>query len=775
MRLYLPDSENVIYIGEEVVVTYEDPTSGDDEAAVQDRSGNDAGSFTTGQGDVPAVTNISKKIDPRRLTTAVSLARAYILETDAPGTSEDERITTVRFEVSNEGSLPDAPLWTVTFGGSATYGSDYTVSPADSDPNTDGHQVQGSSTEKAIEITITARADSTPNEAEQIQMTAEVEVGGHEHRFTSRRLRIFEAIDAVVIRVADARAEEGVDETVDFRVYLDRPAFTTLTVDYETSDGTAVAGQDYAAKSGRLTFEEGDTEQTIPVRILDDAVDEGEETFTLTLSNAVGARIADATAIATIANDDALQKAWLARFGRTVGSQAVDAVTGRLEGAPASEVSIGGRSLTGGGDTSTLAEAKAHARASAMTRWLRGEEEEIEDPKALSARDVLLGSHFNLSAGGEAGAPRYNAWGRFATGAFEGEDGDVKLSGEVTSGFLGADIEAGRWLGGVAVGLSEGEGPFALTGSATSTRREGTLESSLIAAYPYLRLRATERLSLWGMGGFGSGTMTVTQEDDPGIETDISMRMGALGVIGAVLEAPPDGGLAVNVKSDVLHVGMESDAVTSAEGNMEGAEADVTRYRLILEGAMAYALAGEATLTPAFEVGLRHDAGDAETGTGLEVGARIAYARPGMTIGGAARTLVAHADSGYEEWGASASVRIDPGESGRGLSLTLTPALGATGSASERLWGLSDTAGLAGDREFEAGRRLETELGYGLRAPVGVVTPFAGLGLADESRTLRLGTRWRLDPTTSMHLEGVRSGSSDDAEHRVGLAFSTRW
>ncbi|MDD9984349.1 MAG: hypothetical protein OXU81_23805 [Gammaproteobacteria bacterium] len=616
-----------------------------------DRSGNDAESFTTGQGDVPAVTNISKQIDPMRFTTAVSLARAYILEIDASGTGEDERITTVEFEVTNEGNLPDTPLWTVTFGGDATYGSDYRVSPADSDPTTDGHQVQGSRTEKAIEITITARADSTPNEAEQIQMSAEVEVGGHEHRFASKRLRIFEAIDAVAIRVASARAEEGVDETIDFRVYLDRPAFTTLTVDYATSDGTAVAGQDYTVKSGRLTFEEGDAEQTIPVRILDDAVDEGEETFTLTLSNAVGARIADATAIGTIANDDPLQKAWLARFGRTVGSQAVDAVTGRLDGAPASEVSIGGRSLSGGGDTSTLAEAEAHACARAMKTWLCGEEEAMEDPKALSARDVLLGSHFNLSAGGETGTPRYNAWGRLATGAFEGEDGDATLSGDVTSGFFGADIEAGRWLGGVAVGLSEGEGPFELTGSATPTRRGGTVDNSLIAAYPYLRLRATERLSLWGMGGFGFGTMTVTQEDDPGIEADISMRMGALGVKGTVLDAPPEGGLALNVRSDVMHVRMESDAVTSRAGNMEGAETDVTRYRLILEGARAFPLAGDATLTPALEMGLRHDAGDAETGTGLEVAARIAYARPGMTIEGAARTLVAHEDSGYEEWG----------------------------------------------------------------------------------------------------------------------------
>ena len=67
---------------------------------------------------------------------------------------------------------------------------------------------------------------------------------------------------------------------------------------------------------------------------------------------------------------------------------------------------------------------------------------------------------------------------------------------------------------------------------------------------------------------------------------------------------------------------------------------------------------------------MRHDGGDAETGTGVEVGAGIRYAGSGVTVEGSVRGLVAHEASGYEEWGASGSVRIDPGASGRGLSLS---------------------------------------------------------------------------------------------------------
>ena len=85
------------------------------------------------------------------------------------------------------------------------------------------------------------------------------------------------------ISVADASAREGVDANAAFEVSLSR-AFTssghTVTVDYATADGTAAAGADYTATSGTLTFAAGERTKTVNVPILDDAVDEGSETFT---------------------------------------------------------------------------------------------------------------------------------------------------------------------------------------------------------------------------------------------------------------------------------------------------------------------------------------------------------------------------------------------------------------------------------------------------------------------------------------------------------------
>ncbi|MDE0618171.1 MAG: hypothetical protein OXH87_11335, partial [Rhodospirillaceae bacterium] len=130
----------------------------------------------------------------------------------------------------------------------------------------------------------------------------------------------------VAVSVADARANEGPDAAVAFTVTLSRAAADTVTVDYATRDGTATAGADYTFTRGTLTFAVGETEKTVSVPLLDDAHDEGEETFTLKLTGAAGAVIADGEATGTIVNSDPLQQVWLARFGRTVAIQTVEAL-----------------------------------------------------------------------------------------------------------------------------------------------------------------------------------------------------------------------------------------------------------------------------------------------------------------------------------------------------------------------------------------------------------------------------------------------------------------
>ena len=78
-----------------------------------------------------------------------------------------------------------------------------------------------------------------------------------------------------------------------------------MTVAYATSNGTATAGSDYTATSGTLTISAGATSGTFNVPVLADALDEDNETATITLSNATNATISDSTATLTITDDDA--------------------------------------------------------------------------------------------------------------------------------------------------------------------------------------------------------------------------------------------------------------------------------------------------------------------------------------------------------------------------------------------------------------------------------------------------------------------------------------
>ena len=406
--------------------------------------------------------------------------------------------------------------------------------------------------------------------------------------------------------------------------------------------------------------------------------------------------------------------------------------------------------------------------------------------RRVSGRDLLLGSSFHLAGGDGAGSPGHAAWGRVTAGGFDGEapadGGNVRVDGEVITGILGADAEWDRLLAGVAISASEGEGTFDQPGVDS-----GTIDSTMTTVSPYARYMISDRISVWGLAGFGTGDMTIVQAaNDRGqpervTRTDLEMRLAALGGRGALLEADgPEGtGMDLALKAEAFFVETESEAVSN-EGNIT---ADASRMRLVLEGSRAFDMGG-GTLTPGLELGLRHDGGDAETGTGVELGGRVSWNDPetGLVVEAHARALVAHEDSEYGEWGASGSVRLDPGERGRGLSFSLAPTWGAASSGMDRLWGARDAGGLAPGDEFRAGHRLQGEIGYGLPALGGrfTGTPNVGFGLSDSGRDYRIG--WRLTPATAngpgfeASLDATRNEAGGNApEHAVLLRAALRW
>ena len=576
------------------------------------------------------------------------------------------------------------------------------------------------------------------------------------------------------LSVADVRAVEGRDGAADFRVTIGQARAGRVTVDYATADGTARAGSDYRAARGTLTFAPGGTAKTVSVELLDDAIDEGNERFVLRLSNPTGARIADGEAVGTIANGDPVPKAWIARFGRTVAEQVVDAVSDRLLSGPSEgtrQVTLGGRAFYlpsagdpeddpgagSGGILSTLLDGPAGPHAPA-----RG---------TLPVHDLLSGSAFHLS-GARAWRTAWTAWGRFTTGGFDGATpgttGTALVDGRVTTGTVGLDAAWDRWLVGMALSVGEGAGSWGLPGAG-----HGRIESSLTGVWPYLRYDIDDRVRAWGLVGYGTGKLTIARADGTAsvARAGLDMRLAAAGLRGALLEPARSDGFALAVRADAILVQIASAAAT---------QAGATRLRLLLEGSRSYRLDGSGrALTPGLELGLRHDGGDAETGAGVEAGARLRYADPGsrLAVDLHGRTLLTHSDPDFDEWIASASLRLEPDPSGRGLSLNLSPSIGSLpGSGTGRLLSFADSTRLLARDARQTAAHLDTEAGYGLKAPFdrGTITPYAGVALAGEYRTWRTGARWDICADAVLGLELTRSELPDgSAEHGILFRAAT--
>ena len=632
--------------------------------------------------------------------------------------------------------------------------------------------------------------------------------------------------DGPALRVADARVREAANAAIGFTVTLAPAASAPVTVDYASADGTAKAGEDYTAASGTLVFAPGETEKTVAVAVLDDAHDEGEETFVLRLSNASGAELADAEAVGTIVNSDHMPKAWLARFGRTVTGHVLDAVEARLEAprAAGGQATLAGQALPSWNDDGGVGGSAAGANdaaaphgapgidaadraAEAIRTWLAGAGAHGRDggaygedgrarfeSRGLTGREFVTGTSFALTGGSAEGGGFAALWGRGAMTRFDGREGDLTLDGEVTTGLLGADWATERWTAGLAVGHSTGTGGYREGGSCAGDQCGGRVEATLTGVYPYAGLTLTDRLSAWAAAGYGAGEVRVTPEGVAAMTADLAMSMGAAGLRSELLKPENGEGLALAVKGDARFTRTSSKAVGSGDGKLEAADADVWLLRTGIEGARRFALGdgGDgAAVTPSFELGLRLDGGDAETGVGADMGGGLAFADPrrGLVFESRARGLIAHEASGFREWGASVSFGFDPRpETERGLSLSLTQSWGASPTGGmDSLLGRETLAGLAANDDggrFEASSRLEGELGYGLAAFGGAFTgtPNIGFGLSDNARDYRLG--WRLtsavpgDPGFEVSLDATRRETANDdtpAEHGIMLRGTIRW
>ena len=579
---------------------------------------------------------------------------------------------------------------------------------------------------------------------------------------------------APALSIADAQAPEGAGK-VAFTVTLGAASSLEVSVDWKTFDGTATAGADYTAAEGRLTFAPGHTAQSLTVALFNDALDEADETFTVTLANPANATLADGTATGTISDDDvSVEKAWLSRFGRNAAGHVVDALSDRLtdRAGQGAHLTVAGQrvALATGQRMERRPDMHGHRAAGARhdfgampasVSWPAATSPSPGGPyghpsfhlSRSSAADLLSRSSFFLTAAdpAEKPGPHWTAWGRGATTRFRHRDADLALSGGVVTGLFGVDRRQDRMLAGVALAHTQGSGEVRVR-TAAPAAREVEPGSHLTSLHPYLRVALDQRLSAWGLLGYGRGRLT-SVGGRPG--SGIAMRMGGLGMRGSLLSPGRLDRFDLALKSDAFLVQMNADPA-----DRPALETSSNRLRLTLEGTRAVRRASGRTLTPSLEIGMRRDGGDADTGLGLEIGSGLGFTDPQrhLTLEATARRLIVHQESGYEEWGVGGSLHLNPGASGRGLSLRLQSSWGPATSGVERLWSPRGAPGLA-PSPLSSGTGFHAELGYGLGTlgNRGLITPFADMGKYGRgTRTYRLGGRFRVEPSLRLELAGGR-------------------
>ena len=639
------------------------------------------------------------------------------------------------------------------------------------------------------------------------------------------------------LSVADVTITEGA--WMEFTLRLSAPSAGGVAVKVSTRDSTpvsATARKDYWPLSGRtVSFRAGETERSVGVIVYDDSHDEEPETFEVVLSEARGAAIGDGVAVGTITNDDPMPAAWLARFGRTVAEQALDGIAGRMSAdrTPGMQGSIAGQALSfdpaandnaapshaasgspaGGTGSPALADV-ARSFDNRPGRFGTGRfgtgglghdaagfgGTASPQSRSMTMQEALLGSSFSLTGEKDGSGGSMAFWGRAAQGGFDGREGTFSLDGTVTTGMLGADYARGKWLVGLALAQSEGEGDYrdsdvsprpdgqtcpdgVDSGLCSGAVRagDGSVEASLTAAIPYAALQASERLRLWGAAGYGTGEVTLKTALGGSYRADTSWSMAAAGLRGDLLAPPAEGsGPALAVTSDALWTRSSSEKTR----DLAASESDATRLRLGLKGSYRMALESGGHVTPKLEVGARHDGGDAETGFGVELGGGIAWTDPalGLSLDVSGRTLIAHGNDDLKDRGYAASLAFDPDPATRrGPSLSLRQEFG--GQANGGLDALFAPDPLEDRTGSEATSRWSMEAAYGFPAFGGRWTgsPHAGLGFATGARDYSVG--WRLTPEANANAPALsfglratrRESDTAQAEHTVGFEATARW
>ena len=631
-------------------------------------------------------------------------------------------------------------------------------------------------------------------------------------------------VPGLTIGIEDATGDED-DGWLDFRVELSRKYTDLVCYDFETiSGGTATEGTDYL-KIPKATYwmQIGKRVDKPFVRIIDDSVNDDGETVKVKISNAhlcddasQTVSITDAEATGTIRNSDPLPQALMARFGRTAAVHVVEHVEERLA-APREvgvEAQVAGRQLRPGMEREMALDflsqlgssAGMHAPGAGSPGARSG------SPMGAAAGSIGLAAGMGGPAGGGMAGPDgglfdrglssmglgvenlltsssfaltretrqggiLSFWSRGARSSFAGREGALSLDGDVRTTMFGVDYAKGPLVTGLSLSNSRGLGEYAgVTG--------GQVASSMTGLYPWLGYKLSDRVSVWGVIGYGKGALTLTPGEAAPLTSGLSMAMAAAGTRGRVggrgrerLRAGVQGRCPVG-----WHVDRRRRRTRWEFGGDRG-DGDPVPGRGWRARAATRSPAGcHSGRASRSDCGMT--AGDAENGAGMDVGVGLVVSDTltGLAVDLRVRMLVVHQAEGFRERGMALSLSYNPTPSTPlGFTARVAPSWGGEAtSGAEAMWGRETMAGL--EHAGSDGTRLDAEVSYGL--PVGsrfVGTPRAGVRTSEYGRDYRVGyglgvlDRERLNLELGVDAHRRESPMLDGTDHGVLARATIRW
>ena len=347
------------------------------------------------------------------------------------------------------------------------------------------------------------------------------------------------------------------------------------------------------------------------------------------------------------------------------------------------------------------------------------------------------------------------------------------VDGDGLSGTIGIDMQpTPRLVTGLA--LTTSRWGLDYENDANGNPAKGAYNVGVTMVNPYMNWFATNQLSLYGTFGYGRGEVEQDPEEGDAISRTDSLTSWAGGARFQVLA----GGGPLTGEGSPFGLAFKLDGAASSF-----LDTDVQLARLAAEVSRSFSMEA-GLLTAALELGWnirsvsskddpdeqRQSIADENDSGGAELTGSLNWLNATGSVSATVDGRVLLGGGDHREWGIGGNLRFTPSRrAGEGLSLSLQPAFGVTGTKLDELWSLSEGSDLAISNDLPSGR-LDAELAYGFRLGNALLTPYTEVMLEETASTYGAGLRYGLRSSLDLELKGThRHRANGNNESRLFL------